>query len=117
MYDIGVNDTRYRSKVKKKIQQTFPDQLLFLTAKLNTPEVVLSAKHVASHTLSNKEAGIIYAAESLREDILKYSKELPKPSWPQTIGQNSLPEREIPEYVRLFCTELLKSEKQHFQKQ
>lgn len=111
MYGIGMNDTRYRNKLKNKIWETFPCQLLFLTTKLKTAEVVLSAKNAGSYTLPNKEASINSAAESLREDIIKYSKELPKLPWPPTLDQIDLPERDIPESVRLFCTELLKSEK------
>ena len=48
VYGIGVNDRRYRHKLKKKLKERFPDQFLFLTTKLNTAEIVVSAKKVSS---------------------------------------------------------------------
>ena len=48
IYGIGMNDRRYRRKLKKKLKKPFPDQLLFLTTKFNTAEIVLSAKNVSS---------------------------------------------------------------------
>ena len=48
IYGIGMNDRRYRRKLKKKFKKPFPDQLLFLTTKFNTAEIVLSAKNVSS---------------------------------------------------------------------
>ena len=36
-------DTRYRSKLKKRIQEVFPDQVMFFQLKNNkSPEVVLT---------------------------------------------------------------------------
>ena len=48
IYGIGMNDRRYRRKLKNKLKKPFPDQLLFLTTKFNTAEIVLSAKNVSS---------------------------------------------------------------------
>ena len=43
-----MNDRLYRHKLKKKLKKSLPDQLLFLTTKFNTAEIVVSAKNVSS---------------------------------------------------------------------
>ena len=48
IYGIGMNDRLYRHKLKKKLKKPLPDQLLFLTTKFNTAEIVVSAKNVSS---------------------------------------------------------------------
>ena len=42
IYGIGMRDKRCRGKLKKHIEEWFPDQLIFVTAKVNNPEVVIS---------------------------------------------------------------------------
>lgn len=111
LYGIGMNDTRYRNKLKNKIQEIFQDHLLFLTVKSNTAEFVTGAKYAGYNTLPNNKASIISVSQSLREDIMNYSKELPKLPWPPSLDQLDLPERGIPESVITFYTELLKSER------
>ena len=51
IYGIGVNDRRSRHKLKKKLKERFPHQLLFLTIKRNTAEIVVSTKNVFSEFL------------------------------------------------------------------
>ena len=48
IYGIGMNDRLYRHKLKKNLKKPLPDQLLFLTTKFNTAEIVVSAKNVSS---------------------------------------------------------------------
>ena len=48
IYGIGMNDRLYRHKLKKKLKKPLLDQLLFLTTKFNTAEIVVSAKNVSS---------------------------------------------------------------------
>ena len=99
---------RYRHKLKKKLNERFPDQLLFLTAKLNTAEIVTSPKNVSSYVLSDDTSCVVEAAKCLREDILRYCEQLPQTSWPPMINQFST---ELLELVTLFMTELLKTER------
>ena len=47
--------TQYRSNLKKKIEATFPDQLHFVTAKANTPEIVLNANKVSAYVAGTNE--------------------------------------------------------------
>ena len=46
-----MNDRRSRHKLKKKLKERFPHQLLFLATKLNTAEIVVSAKYILSEFL------------------------------------------------------------------
>ena len=51
IYGIVMNDRRSRHKLKKKLKKRFPHQVLFLTTKLNTAEIVVSAKYILSEFL------------------------------------------------------------------
>ena len=66
IYGIGANDTRYRSKLKKKIEAAFPDQLDFVTAKANTPEIVLNANKVSAYVAPTKESNILTAVNIIK---------------------------------------------------
>ena len=107
------NDTRHLPKLKKKINATFPDQLYFVTAKANTPEIVPNANKVSAYVAPNKESNILTAANIIKKDILQNwsDKTKTKPAWPSTTEQFSASEKNIPESVHLFLKELLKSEK------
>ena len=107
-YRIVMNDRRYRHKLKKKLNERFPDQLLFLTTKLNTAEIVTSPKNVSYYVLSDDTSCVVEAAKCLREDILRYCEQLPQTSWPPMINQFST---ELLELVTLFMTKLLKTER------
>ena len=65
IFGLETEDTRYRSKLKSRIQTTFPSKLYFLTVNSNIPEVVLNASAIVSHItlliiviVSNKQPGI-----------------------------------------------------------
>ena len=72
-----MNDKQYRHKLKKKLKEWFPHQLLFLITKLNTAEIVVSAKNVSSYVLSDDKSCAVEAEKRLQEDILNYCKKLP----------------------------------------
>ena len=80
LYGVHSEDTRYRSKLKARIQEAYPDKISFLTVDANTAEVVINTDAINSHTIINdREHLLMQAAECLREDILdhaqlKYSK-------------------------------------------
>ena len=69
---IGINDRRYRHKLKRKLKERFPHRLLFLITKLNTAEIVVSAKNVSSYVLSDDKNCVVETGKCLREDILHY---------------------------------------------
>ena len=60
-----MNDRRFRHKLKKKLKERFPDELLFLTTKLNTADTVVSAKNASSYVLLDDTSCVVEAANTL----------------------------------------------------
>ena len=42
IYGIGMGDKIYQGKLQKRIEEQFRDQLIFVTAKVNNPKVVIN---------------------------------------------------------------------------
>ena len=76
IYGIGINDWRYRYKLKKKPMEWFPNKLLFLTTKRNTTEILVSAKDVSSYVLSDDTSCVVEFAKCLHTNFLQ-CQELP----------------------------------------
>lgn len=109
-FGVHTEDTRYRSKLKAKIQATYPGKLHFLTVDANTAEVVISADAINSHTLVNDHKHLLrQAAECLREDILEHAQSMPDLAWPPTIEKLSCDARKPPETLDAFFSHLLKN--------
>ena len=68
IYGIGVHNTLYWSTLKKKMA-AFLDQLHFVTAKANTPEIILNANKVSAYVVSNNESNILTAANIIKKKI------------------------------------------------
>ena len=100
IYGIGVHDSWYRSKLKKKVEAAFPDQLYFVTAKANTSEIALNANKVSLYVAPINESNIVTAVNIITK--IYSSTEQTKPAWPPTTEQFSTSERNIPESVYLF---------------
>ena len=112
LFGLQPNDSRYRNKLKNRFQSTFPDQLYFLTAKANTADIVISASAVDAHEDDIKrDSNIVKVADFLRDDILEYSKNIPKLSWPPSLDELTADIRSPPESLTLFLNHLLRSEK------
>ena len=84
MYGDGhLGDTRYRSKLKQKILDIYPEQLYFLTVDGKTPQVIGSKEGISSNNLMHtKECLLHNAAKALSQDILDYESNLPDLPWP-----------------------------------
>ena len=74
MYGDGnLGDTRYRSKLKQKILDIYPEQLYFLTVDGKTPQAIVSKEGISSNNfMHSKECSLHNAAKALRQDILDY---------------------------------------------
>ena len=59
IFGLETEDTRYRSKLKSRIQTTFPSKLYFLTVNSNIPEVVINASAIVSHITFTDHSHII----------------------------------------------------------
>ena len=66
LYGLQPSDTRYRHVLKNWLQDNFPDQLFFLSAKPNMAEIVINAEEVDANKNSLKtESNILYFADYL----------------------------------------------------
>ncbi len=102
-YGIHTEDTRYRSKLKAKIQEAFPGKLHFLTVDANTAEVLIRADAINSHTLVNEREHLLrQASECLRKDILDHAQSLPNLAWPARIEELLSDARKQPETLEYF---------------
>ena len=74
MYGDGnLGDTRYRSKLKQRILDIYPEQLYFLTVDGKTSLVIVSKEGISSNNfMHSKECSLHNAAKALRQDILDY---------------------------------------------
>ena len=79
LYDDGhVGDTRYRRRLKQRILDLYPDDLLFLTIDGKTPQIVVSREGITTTSTTNtKEYLLKAAAKALCSEILEYEKSLP----------------------------------------
>ena len=109
MYGDGhLGDTRYRSKLKQKILDIYPEQLYFLTVDGKTPQVIVSKKGISSNNLMHtKECLLHNTAKALRQDTLDYESSLPDLPWPPQV--ETLKERmeSMPKSLTDFLSTLL----------
>ena len=110
LYGLSTDDTRYRSKLKARIQSEFTDKLHFVFINETTPEVLISTESTKSRLLFNdKEHLLNQAAEYLRVDIEEHSKNHPELSWPINIDELDSENRNPPESVTSFLSQLLRN--------
>ena len=71
IYGVGMEEKRYQGKLKKGIEDQFSDQLIFITAKINNPEVVIGNQVFQDtiHHPVNKNTTVEKAAFLIRENI------------------------------------------------
>ena len=75
-------DARYRSKLKQKIVEAFPEKLLFLTIDGKSPQVVVSSEGIYSKNMMGcNEALLQEAAKYLQSEVLAYENSLPELPW------------------------------------
>ena len=62
LYGVHSKDTRYRSKLKARIQEAYQDKLSFLTVDANTAEVVINTGTMNSPTIFNDREHLLMQA-------------------------------------------------------
>ena len=71
--DKTQKDIYVRRNMKKKSVEIFGNKLIFITARPNTPDVVISSDAIESTiNMSDKESSIKRVASYLREDVQEY---------------------------------------------
>ena len=95
--DGNSKDTRYRHKLKQKIEECFGDDIRFLTIDKVTPQIVINAKSLNETAIvRSREVIVNLAAEYLKEDIQSYAERTPELSWPPSVTDLERQEKDMP---------------------
>ena len=99
LYGLSTDATRYRRKLKARIQSEFTDKLHFVCT-----------ESIKSHVLLNDKKHLLnQAAEYLRADIEEHAKNLPELSWPINIDELDSENRNPSESITSFVSQLLRN--------
>ncbi len=114
VYGLNKDDTRVRSKVKKKLENEFGDQILFVSVAYHEAQVVISRKAISETSLSsfvreNKDFILKEAAKILRGDIIDMIATAPSLRWPPTVEDLTVDERQPPQSLIEFLSLMLHS--------
>ena len=108
IFGLETEDTRYRSKLKTRIETAFPNKLYFLKVANNIPEIVINAGAIDNHITFNDRNHIIQqAALYLRKDIIEFASSRPELTWPISVEDVSSDERKPPEAIQELLSCLL----------
>ena len=106
--DGNSKDTRYRHKLKQKIEECFGDDIKFLTIDKVTPQVLINAKSLNETAIvRNREVMVNLAAKYLKKDIQSYAERTPDLSWPPYITDLENQEKDMSCTVEKFLETLL----------
>ncbi len=90
MYGLGVGDSRYKSRLKERIEKEFGDELVILTDSAGSKkkiELVLNSICVEpSGQINRPEFLVRKAGELLRNEILDKFKDNKMENWPPSIA-------------------------------
>ena len=111
MYNDGhPKDTRYRSKLKRRLINEFGERICFLRSNNKTPEMVKMSNGSLEHLNDSfdKQSIVTEAAKILREDILQYAENINTDHWPPNLALLKDLFESIPATVFDFLETLLK---------
>ena len=78
IYDLGVDDSRYRNKLKKRLQNYFKERISFIKPTTKACEIVIPTACIDASAINhNKLSTVQAAANYIREDILNKPESLP----------------------------------------
>ena len=102
-------DSRYRSKLKQKIVDYFPDQLHFLTIDGKSAKVAVSKEGIYSkNMIGSKETILQEAAKCLQDDVISFENSLSEMR-PPSIEYLENRNQELPPNLTNFVQMVLKS--------
>lgn len=86
IYELGVDDSRYRNKLKQRLEKHFKDRIYFLTPKEKACDIVVPKSCLdASAIHYDISKTVKVAATYIREEIFKKTKDLPEVTWPASV--------------------------------
>eukprot|EP00112_Aurelia_sp_Birch-Aquarium-sp1_P020544 Seg5318.1 transcript_id=Seg5318.1/GoldUCD/mRNA.D3Y31 product="hypothetical protein" protein_id=Seg5318.1/GoldUCD/D3Y31 len=114
IYGLNKEVTRVRSKVKKRLEHEFGDQILFVSIAYHEAQVVISRKAISETSVSsfvkeNRSFILKEAAKILREEIMNMIDNAPILRWPPTVEDLKAEERQPPQSLTEFRILLLHS--------
>ena len=78
IYDLPVDDSRYRNKLKKRLQNYFKERITFIKPTTKACEIVIPTACIDASAINhNKLSTVQAAANYIREDILNKPESLP----------------------------------------
>jgi hypothetical protein len=112
IYGFDKDDNRLRWKVKQRLEKKFGDRIVFLSASYHEVQVVVSKAALTKTTLSSfmkdsNEFILKEAASALRRDIIEMIEHAPDLPWPPTTEALSSEDRQPPNSVKLFLTNVI----------
>ena len=110
LYGIGIGDSRYRSRLKGRLEKEFRSDIIFLssTNPKKTAEMVMSSECIGNSVqINHPEYLAAKAGKLLREEIFKKFEGHKMQNWPPSIDELSKDEWKPPEIVENFVEALL----------
>ena len=85
LYELGVGDSRYTSKLKERLKTYFGDSIAFLSRKnRDCTELVVGTEHIDQFVIYTPNQTLERAAEIFANDTLKKFNDNSEVPWPPT---------------------------------
>ena len=87
IYGLHAGDSRYRNKLKLRLEVTFSDKISFMQPNKKCAEVVINSDSIEQilNTKSDPNSCIQNVATTIRADILAYCSQFKDQHWPPTV--------------------------------
>lgn len=110
LYGIGSGDSRYRNKLKDRIEKEFGSDIIFLSdaSSAKKAEMVMSSACIDDTVqINHPEYLVRKAGETLRNEVLNAFTEKDIQNWPPTVEELSKDEWKPPKLVLTFLQALI----------
>ena len=87
IYDLHPGDSRYRHKLKLRLQDKYGEAITFFQTNRQCVEVVLRTNNLAEvlNAMTDTDRCLKNVARRLRSDLLTYCEKVGENNWPPTI--------------------------------
>ena len=116
LYELGIGDSRYRSKLKGKLHTRFGDSITILSSssKRTPSEVVISSECIDKFITCTPNETLEKAANILVQDTLGKFMEIPEVPWPPNTEELSKESLKPPASIYRFLKALFKNKKYNY---
>ena len=103
IYDLGVHDSKYRNKRKKRLQNYFKEMISFIKPTTKASEIFIPTACIDASAINHNKMNTVQAATNyIREDILNKLESISITEWPPSKEQLSSPYHSPPESLCKF---------------